>query len=104
MVETMLKNYGGEDEYRADLAGMLNSGWQVHSETMTEHRGCWRSFLLGLFTTGGLLLSKRRDYHVIYIRGAGPRQHAVEAGEESYVTTHEREAGGTDREHRPTGP
>jgi hypothetical protein len=67
-VETKRETYDGERAYAQDLAERLNDGWRVHTQTVSEHRGGWRVFWLGLFTFGGLVLSKNRKYHVIYVR------------------------------------
>ena len=64
-IETFTKTYKGEDAFREDLARMLDSGWQVQSESMTEHRGAGKWIALG---PAALATSKRRDYHVIYSR------------------------------------
>lgn len=68
MVETAVKHYEGEEAYAADLPAMLSANWKIQRESMTEHRGFWRAWLLSLFTFGGMLLSKYRHYHVIYVR------------------------------------
>lgn len=64
--ETKVKSYKGEKKYRKDVEKMLNDGWKVQSEQMSEHRGAMKYLL-----TGGLalLMGKGRHYHVTYVRG-----------------------------------